>query len=56
MSVDHLYPKKQTTMYQTVHDAVQYTNCAQRKTVSAMDVVYALKLQGRRLYGFDEKK
>ena len=22
MSVDHLYPKKQTTMYQTVHDAI----------------------------------
>ena len=33
-------------------DAVTYTEHAKRKTVTAMDVVYALKLQGRTLYGF----
>ncbi|VAH01917.1 unnamed protein product [Triticum turgidum subsp. durum] len=29
-----------------------YTEHARRKTVTAMDVVYALKRQGRTLYGF----
>eukprot|EP00980_Cylindrotheca_fusiformis_P031245 scaffold26060_cov211-Cylindrotheca_fusiformis.AAC.1 len=35
-----------------IHDAVQYTEHAHRKTVTAMDVVYALKRQGKTLYGF----
>ena len=35
-----------------IRDAVLYTECAKRKTVTAMDVVYALKRQGRTLYGF----
>ena len=35
-----------------VRDAVTYTEHARRKTVAAMDVVYALKRQGRALYGF----
>jgi len=35
-----------------VRDAVAYTEHARRKTVTAMDVVYALKRQGRTLYGF----
>ncbi|XP_062039297.1 histone H4-like [Lepus europaeus] len=35
-----------------IHDAVTYTEHAKRKTVRAMDVVYALKRQGRTLYGF----
>ncbi len=35
-----------------VRDAVTYTEHARRKTVTAMDVVYALKRQGRSLYGF----
>mgnify|MGYP002049105045 CR=1 FL=1 len=36
----------------TLRDAVTYTEHARRKTVSAMDIVYALKRQGRTLYGF----
>jgi len=35
-----------------IKDAVTYTEHARRKTVIAMDVVYALKRQGRTLYGF----
>lgn len=35
-----------------VRDATTYTEHAKRKTVTAMDVVYALKRQGRTLYGF----
>ena len=35
-----------------IRDAVTYTEHAKRKTVSAMDVVYALKRQGKTLYGF----
>lgn len=35
-----------------IGDAVVYVEHARRKTVTAMDVVYALKRQGRTLYGF----
>ena len=35
-----------------VRDAMAYTEHARRKTVSTMDVVYALKRQGRIIYGF----
>ncbi|GFQ00753.1 histone h4 [Phtheirospermum japonicum] len=34
------------------HDAVIYTEHARRKTVAAMDFIYALKRQGRKLYDF----
>ena len=33
-------------------DSVTYTEHARRKTVTALDVVYALKRQGKTLYGF----
>ncbi len=36
-----------------VHDAIMYAQHARRKSVSTMHVVYALKRQGRTLYGFD---
>lgn len=39
-------------MDNVVRDAVAYTEHARRKTVTAMDVVYALKRQGRTLYGY----
>ncbi|KVI01404.1 Histone core, partial [Cynara cardunculus var. scolymus] len=39
-----------------IRDAVTYTEHARRKTVTAMDVVYALKRQGRTLYGFGAKE
>ena len=35
-----------------IRDAVTYCEHARRKTIQAMDVVYALKRQGRTLYGF----
>ena len=35
-----------------VKDAVTYTEHARRKTVTALDVVYALKRNGKTLYGF----
>ncbi|KAE9546159.1 hypothetical protein FO519_010397, partial [Halicephalobus sp. NKZ332] len=35
-----------------IRDSVTYCEHAKRKTVTAMDVVYALKRQGRTLYGF----
>ncbi|XP_048477033.1 histone H4 isoform X2 [Rhincodon typus] len=35
-----------------LENAVTCTEHAKRKTVTAMDVVYALKRQGRTLYGF----
>lgn len=35
-----------------LRDSVAYTEHAKRKTVTALDVVYALKRQGRSLYGF----
>ncbi|XP_065575206.1 histone H1-like protein HC2 [Artemia franciscana] len=39
-----------------IRDAITYTEHAKRKTVTAMDVVYALKRQGRALYGFGAVK
>ncbi|EGT54411.1 hypothetical protein CAEBREN_12078 [Caenorhabditis brenneri] len=35
-----------------IRDAVNYCKHAKRKTVTTMDIVYALKRQGRTLYGF----
>mmetsp|Transcript_888 Transcript_888/g.1473 ORF Transcript_888/g.1473 Transcript_888/m.1473 type:complete len:105 (+) Transcript_888:1149-1463(+) len=35
-----------------VKDAITYTEHSRRKTVTAMDVIYALKRQRRTLYGF----
>ena len=35
-----------------IRDATTYTEHARQKTVTAMDVVYALKRQCRTLYGF----
>jgi len=37
-----------------IRDAVTYTEHAKRKTITALDVVYALKRQGRTLYGFSD--
>lgn len=41
-----------TFLENTLRDAVTYTEHARRKTVTAMDIVYALKRQGRTLYGY----
>ncbi|KAK7013396.1 histone-fold-containing protein [Favolaschia claudopus] len=35
-----------------IRESVMYTDHAKRKTVTALDVVYALKRSGRTLYGF----
>ena len=40
------------TSFQVIRDSVTYTEHAKRKTVTALDVVYALKRSGRTLYGF----
>ena len=37
----------------TLRDAIAYTDHARRNTVSALDVVYALRRQGKSLYGFE---
>ena len=35
-----------------MRDAITYTEHAKRKTITCRDVIYALKRQGRTLYGF----
>lgn len=40
------------TTSQVIRDSVTYTEHAKRKTVTSLDVVYALKRSGRTLYGF----
>ena len=35
-----------------IKDSVTYTEHSRRKTIIALDVVYALKRQGKTLYGF----
>ena len=47
---DSWYP--QVFLQNVIRDTVTYTEHAKRKTVTAMDVVYALKRQGRTLYAF----
>ena len=42
-----------TYLENAIKDAVTYTDHARRKTVTAADVVHALRRQGRVLYGFD---
>ena len=41
-----------TFLENIIKDSVTYTEHARRKTVTALDVVYALKRQGKTLYGF----
>jgi histone H4 len=52
----HIYEETRLVLRQflseVVRDAVMYTEHARRKTVTTMDVVYALKRNGRTLYGF----
>ena len=38
-------------LYTLLEDTVTYTDQARRKTVTALDAVYALKHQGRTVYG-----
>jgi len=40
-----------TFLHSIIKDAVTYTQHANRKTVTAMDVLYSLKRNGRTLYG-----
>lgn len=42
-----------TFLEEVLKDAVMYTEYAKRKTVTALDVVYALKKRGRIMYGFN---
>ncbi|BGP25961.1 histone H4 [Rhodotorula toruloides] len=37
-----------------IRDSVTYTEHAKRKTVTSLDVVYALKRAGKTLYGFGQ--
>jgi len=37
-----------------IKDSVTYTEHAKRKTVTAMDIVYSLKRQGRTIYGYGQ--
>ena len=46
------HPYSSLTFPQVIRDSVTYTEHAKRKTVTALDVVYALKRSGRTLYGF----
>lgn len=51
-NITYSHPLPQVFLENVIRDAVTYTEHAKRKTVTAMDVVYALKRQGRTLYGF----
>ena len=41
-----------TFLTNVICDSVTYCEHARRKTITALDVVYALKRQGKTLYGF----
>ena len=38
----------------TMQDSLAYCEHARRKTITSCDVVYALRRQGQKLYGFDK--
>ena len=40
-------------LVQTIRDSIIYMDHAKRSSLSAMDVIYALKRKNRTLYGFD---
>lgn len=42
-------------LHKVIRDSYTYTEYAKRKTVTVLDVVYALKRNGRTLYGFGTK-
>jgi histone H4 len=48
----HRHDSSNRPPLQVIRDSVTYTEHAKRKTVTALDVVYALKRSGRTLYGF----
>ncbi len=39
-------------LLRVTRDSIVYAEAAKRKTITAMDVVYALKKSGRNLYGY----
>ena len=39
-------------LVKVTRDSIVYAEAARRKTVTAMDVVYALKKNGKTLYGY----
>jgi histone H4 len=41
-----------TYLTNVIRDAIVYTDYSGRKTVTALDILNALKLNGSRLYGF----
>jgi len=47
-----IFYSRSDSPFQVIRDSVTYTEHAKRKTVTALDVVYALKRSGRTLYGF----
>lgn len=53
----NIYKEVKNVLYgfvqSVVRDAIVYSDHAKRKTITAMDVVYALKRQGKTLYGFN---
>lgn len=54
-----VYDSTRDALYSFLHgviqDTIMYTEHAKRSTVSATDVVYALKRHGKILYGFNPK-
>ena len=52
LPASRLPPFRAVFLENVIKDAVVYCEHARRKTVTAMDVVYALRRQGRTLYGF----
>ena len=53
---NHVYEESRnvlrTFLESVIRDSVTYTEHSRRKTVTSIDVVYALKRQGRTIYGF----
>lgn len=51
-SYDDLRLQLKSFLTTVIRSSITYTDHAKRKTVTPLDIVYALKQQGRQLYGF----
>jgi histone H4 len=49
---DHVRDYVDAFLERVVRDSLTFTEHGKRKTITAMDVVYALKKNGRALYGY----
>ena len=52
---DEIRDRLKSFLQNVIRDAITYTTHSKRKTVTSLDVVYALRRSGKIMYGYDTK-